>query len=343
MPKISVVVPIYNVENYLNKCLTSLAEQSLEKHLLQVILVDDGSNDSSGIIADRYAEQNTNFEVYHTKNQGVSLSRKFGVTRASGEYIGFVDGDDYCDTTMFQKMLKIADTNDLEILACRNYSFSERGINTTIASSSYEDTLMSSYDKVFNSVIVNTIIDGTESVVLWNKLYKRSLFTDYNVDFGKNILEDYLVNMQCFKHINRFMQISDPLYYYRISSNSLSRTFKKEIFDILLEIQEYKEKIFADEFTSDRSLMIKADKWFIKYVESILKSLYLFGSKSFDLDEYAQHMLEDPTVIFKVRNLVSSGEISPFVKRLYSGRIRKQIAYTKLFASVYKTAKTFKR
>ena len=247
MIKVSVIVPIYNVSKYLNQCLDSLASQTIEDSIFQVILIDDGSTDSSGEIADRFVNKYPNFEVYHTSNQGVSLSRKFGVTKAKGEYIGFVDSDDYCDYDMFREMLEEAERNDLDIVACRNYSFTDKGVEDSITTSLYDDKIINNYQEVFDSVITHTIIDGSESVVLWNKLYKRRLFDDYEVDFGRDILEDYLVNMQCLKHIKRFMQISKPLYYYRISENSLSRSFKIEIFDRLLEVQLKKEELFQDD------------------------------------------------------------------------------------------------
>lgn len=342
MIKVSVIVPIYNVSKYLNQCLTSLASQTMEHSIFQVILIDDGSTDSSGEIADCFINKYSNFEVYHTANQGVSLSRKLGVTKAKGEYIGFVDGDDYCDHDMFRNMYEKAEYNDLDIVACRNYSFTDKGVEESINTSLYDDKVARTYQEVFDSVIMNTIIDGSESVVLWNKLYKRKLFDDYEVDFGKNILEDYLVNMQCLKHTKRFMQISKPLYYYRVSANSLSRSFKTEIFDRLLEVQLKKEEIFREEFSKDAALVCRADHWFIKYVESIVKSLYLFSSSDLNRDEYMICVLSNPVVIKKAKEQVSAGSKSVFAKLVSKGYYKQLLVLLKTYSAIYKVLKQLK-
>lgn len=339
MIKVSVIVPIYNVSKYLNQCLTSLASQTIEHSIFQVILIDDGSTDSSGEIADRFVSKYPNFEVYHTLNQGVSLSRKFGVTKAKGEYIGFVDSDDYCDYDMFRKMLEKAERNDLDIIACRNYSFTDKGVEDSTTTSLYDDQIASNYQEVFDSVITNTIIDGSESVVLWNKLYKRKLFDDYEVDFGRDILEDYLVNMQCLKHIKRFMQISKPLYYYRVSANSLSRSFNTEIFDRLLEVQLKKEELFHDEFSKNADLVCRADHWFMKYVESIAKSLYLYDSGNVNRDEYMIRVLSNQIVINKAKEQVRVGSGSLFSKFVSKGYYKQLIVLVKVYSAIYKFIK----
>ena len=342
MVKVSVIVPIYNVSKYLNQCLTSLAAQTLEQDMFQVILIDDGSTDDSGEIANYFAKKYSNFEVYHTLNQGVSLSRKLGVKKAKGEYIGFVDGDDFCDTNMFKELLEKAESNELDIVACRNYSFTEKGVEDCITTSLYDDKIAETYQEVFKGVITCTIIDGTESVVLWNKLYKRKLFDEYVIDFGNDILEDYLINMQCLKHTERFMQISKPLYYYRISANSLSRSFKPEIFDRLLEVQSKKEQIFKNEFGEDAALMCKADHWFIKYVESIIKSLYLFGTSDLNRDEYMHRVLSNPIVIEKAKRQVEEGNKTLFVKLVSQGRHKQLAVFIKGYSKIYKAAKQLK-
>lgn len=342
MVKVSVIVPIYNVSKYLNQCLNSLALQTLDPNMFQVILIDDGSTDDSGKIADSFVKKYPNFEIYHTINQGVSLSRKFGVSKAKGEYIGFVDSDDYCDLNMFKELLEKAEDNNLDIVACRNYSFTDKAVEDCVTTSLYDNRIIRTYKEFFEVVITNTIIDGTEAVVLWNKLYKRELFYDYNVDFGKNILEDYLINMQCMRHVNRFMQISKPLYYYRVSTNSLSHSFKTEIFDRLLEIQEKKEKIFRDEFDENSALVVKAEHWFIKYVESIIKSLYLFGESSLDRDKYMMHVLSNPAVIEKAQRQFKAGNKTIFVRFVLLKKYKLLSIFAKIYATVYQVLKQLK-
>ena len=240
---------------------------------------------------------------------------------------------------MFREMLEEAERNDLDIVACRNYSFTDKGVEDSITTSLYDDKIINNYQEVFDSVITHTIIDGSESVVLWNKLYKRRLFDDYEVDFGRDILEDYLVNMQCLKHIKRFMQISKPLYYYRISENSLSRSFKIEIFDRLLEVQLKKEELFQDEFSKDADLVSRANHWFMKYVESIAKSLYLFDSGDLNRDEYMIRVLSNQIVLKKAKEQVRAGSRSLFSKFVSKGYYKQLIALVKVYSAIYKVIK----
>ena len=105
--KVSVIVPVYNVENYLEKCLTSLVNQTLKD--IEIIVVNDGSTDNSQKIIDRYEKKYSNVKAYVKKNGGVSDARNYGINKAKGKYIAFVDGDDYVDEMMYEKMYKKAE------------------------------------------------------------------------------------------------------------------------------------------------------------------------------------------------------------------------------------------
>ena len=114
MPKVSVVVPIYNVENYLEKCIKSLISQSLTD--LEIILVDDGSTDSSSVICDKYSILDSRIVVIHKKNGGLVSARKTGLKIAKGDYIGFVDGDDYIDERMYEDLLSYISKNGVDVV-----------------------------------------------------------------------------------------------------------------------------------------------------------------------------------------------------------------------------------
>ena len=337
MPKVSVIVPIYNMEKYLEKCLDSLANQRLNRDKIQIILVDDGSTDRSGMIADRYADMYANFSVFHTENQGVSKCRKYGLDRADGEYIGFVDSDDYCAPDMFSKLLSNAVEHNLDVVACGNYSFNDNSVD--FSKREYVAYgVMNSYEEVFNRYICTTIIDGVESVVLWNKLYKHTLLTP-DVDFGKNLLEDYLINMQVFKKVQRFMHLEEPLYYYRISHKSLSRTFHPEIFNILLEVQQRKEDIFQTELETSPVHIQAAEHWFIKYVESICKAYFLFHSSSFNPYPYVKEIAVHPIVVEKAKHQMQAGNKKLFIRFVASGQGALLCLYLAGYSRIYKLVK----
>lgn len=117
---ISIIVPMYNVEQYISKCLKSIVGQSISKESYEIIVIDDGSTDKSGAIADEFAEQYDNLRVIHKKNEGQSLARKLGVEMAKGEYIGFIDADDWIDKDMFCGLYKAIKEENADI-ACCNY------------------------------------------------------------------------------------------------------------------------------------------------------------------------------------------------------------------------------
>ncbi|MGO2267821.1 MAG: glycosyltransferase, partial [Vagococcus salmoninarum] len=122
--KVSIIVPIYNVENYLEECIDSLINQSLSG--LQIILIDDGSPDSSGIIADKYSEKYENVEVYHIPNGGLGHARNYGIQYVKGKYVAFVDSDDIMVPDAYELMYKKAEKNDSDIVVCSAKRFNSR-------------------------------------------------------------------------------------------------------------------------------------------------------------------------------------------------------------------------
>ena len=116
MKKISIIVPIFNIEKYLSRCLDSILEQTYKN--LEVILVDDGSVDNSGMIADKYARKDQRIKVIHQVNQGVSAARNTGIDLATGDYIGFVDGDDYIEPDMYEILMRIIEEQQVDIAHC---------------------------------------------------------------------------------------------------------------------------------------------------------------------------------------------------------------------------------
>lgn len=133
MPRVTVIVPIYNKEHYLEECIRSIQSQTLDD--LEIILMDDGSTDTSGQICDRMAKSDERIVVVHTENSGVCAARNVGLKLAKGKYIGFVDADDYISAAMYQKMANIMEEKDVDFVVCDHCRISENGHkeNRTIA------------------------------------------------------------------------------------------------------------------------------------------------------------------------------------------------------------------
>ena len=119
-PLITIVVPIYKVEQYLENCIQSIIKQTYTN--LQIILVDDGSPDNCGKICDEYALKDKRIEVVHQSNAGVSEARNIGISKAKGEYIGFVDSDDYIDENMYEEMYELLKTREADVCICNMYT-----------------------------------------------------------------------------------------------------------------------------------------------------------------------------------------------------------------------------
>ena len=123
--KLSIIVPVYKVEQYLNRCVDSILNQTYRN--IEIVLVDDGSPDRSGEICDRYAKSDERVKVVHKKNGGVSSARNIGFSSSTGEYIGYVDSDDYIAPTMYEDMIDVLEKNDLDIVCCDAFIVKEIG------------------------------------------------------------------------------------------------------------------------------------------------------------------------------------------------------------------------
>lgn len=122
---ISVIIPVYNIEKYIFKCLSSVASQKYTN--LEIIVVDDGSTDNSGEICDMFAAGDNRIKIIHQKNAGLSAARNAGIDASKGEYIGFIDGDDYIDKMMYYEMIHIIEQNDADMVICDYESVDENG------------------------------------------------------------------------------------------------------------------------------------------------------------------------------------------------------------------------
>lgn len=214
-PLITVIVPVYNVENYLNRCIKSIANQSYRN--LEIILVDDGSTDTSGEICDSWAKKDSRIKVIHKKNGGVSSARNAALDIATGAYIGFVDADDYISEAMFEKLVNAAVLNNGEICICR---FKSDKIYSGEQVKIYENDVLSLYlsDKLCEPSVAA-------------KLYSKQAIKNVRFNCDLKIGEDYIFNFYAFKNATKAVVSEEQLYYYEQRENSAVHTFNKEMFD----------------------------------------------------------------------------------------------------------------
>jgi glycosyltransferase involved in cell wall biosynthesis len=204
MMKISVIVPVYNVENYLSRCVESIIKQTCTN--LEIILVDDGSTDASGKMCDEYAQRDNRITVIHKKNGGLSDARNAGLDIATGEYIGFVDSDDFIALNFYEILYNTLVENDSDLVYCKYQKFeNEANIKET------ENYKVFQYDNI--EFLNNFYDDTTYKIVVWNKLYKRNIWENLRFPFGK-IHEDVFVVHEVFYIANKISFVTSPSYYY---------------------------------------------------------------------------------------------------------------------------------
>ena len=210
---ISVIVPVYNVKPYIDKCMQTILSQTYSN--LEIILVDDGSTDGSSDVCDTYAASDSRIKVIHKENGGLSSARNAALDIATGDYIGFVDSDDYIHVQMFEKLIDASKKSDCEISICAHYT--EKG-NTL-----YID------EPVFDNEIIYTPNDAQKTLIedinirsyAWDKLYKANLFEGVRYPVGRNY-EDIATTHILFSKAKKICHIPQYLYYYQIREGSIS-------------------------------------------------------------------------------------------------------------------------
>lgn len=212
-PRISVIVPVYNAEKYLTQCVESILRQDFTD--FELLLVDDGSKDKSGLICDEYAQKDQRVKVFHKENGGVSSARNLGIDKARGEFIVFVDSDDYVDTNYLTIL-----TNVKADLVVTGYKEFGSGINKELSNSkSHIDTVLT------GSLIANclsSILDDTTMRSPWDKLFKRSIITENTIYFDPLIsyAEDAVFVHTYLLYCQTIALKGGTPYHYRIESNN---------------------------------------------------------------------------------------------------------------------------
>lgn len=219
MKKISIIVPIYNIEKYLPRCLDSILAQTYKK--LEVILVDDGSVDNSGMIADKYARKDQRIKVIHQVNQGVSVARNTGIDLATGDYIGFVDGDDYIEPDMYEILMRIIDEQQVDIAHC-GYQMVYPS-KTVYYYNTKEKIKMNREEGVLELLKGRKVEPG-----LWNKLYNAKLFEQVRLPAGIAETEDLLCNFELFSFAKNSYFYDIAKYHYMLRRGSATNEVLSE-------------------------------------------------------------------------------------------------------------------
>ena len=236
MDLISIIVPIYNIEKYLRECVDSLVNQTYKN--IEILLIDDGSTDSSGKIADELANKDDRIKVFHKKNGGLSDARNYGIEKASGKYLSFIDSDDYVSTDFIEFLYNNLIKNNVKISSCAFVHFFDDGVKKNVLFRNIEKK----YDVYEAQIYLNTI--GYFNASSCNKLFDATLFDD--IKFPVNVTsEDLFIMYKLIHKANGLYYNSEEKYFYRQRRGSITKNVKinYNVIDAALEqLDFYKEK-----------------------------------------------------------------------------------------------------
>ena len=320
-PLVSVIVPVYNVENYLRRCLDSIVCQTYKN--LEIILIDDGSTDKSGKICDEYAKKDKRIKVIHKENEGVAIARNDGISKTTGKYIAFIDSDDYVDTNYINFLISIAITNDTDIVQCDSKLFMDNKEKQNVDIKKIYDTKIISGLDGAKCMLYQSLVNSS----LWGKIIKKSLFN--KLKFPEKKTHEDLYGMYFLLVKAKKVAVTQiPMYFYRYRQDSLihedSSRHMLDLLDIMHDIKEDAKK-YPTLKSAINSRMINADFFVLRQLSEDNKKLkkHLWA----DVKKKRIQIIKDPMV----RNKTKIGSIASFL-----GLPMVKIIY-RTFGKVYNT------
>ncbi len=317
---LSIIIPVYNGEKYIENCIYSIINKI--KDNVEIIVVNDGSTDSTITILKRLSKKNKMLKIFNNKNKGVSFSRNFGIKNASGKYLIFLDADDFLSDD-WSKILDVISKEEFDYLLCSNIDLSK------------------SLDK--SSLILHTVglnnNTGYYFSTPWSKVYRRNFLLENNICFSEDIIngEDELFNIKVILIASKIRSEKLSIYNYRISKVSLTKSFNEKIYKSDYKFKEELKKLLEiSDLTDDKKndiidfiefnsykMLINRISYVSKYATA--KKLYLkvkvYNSKYCDnmLDKFIQYLHKNKFyfcifLIYKFKNLIRSLKKEQIIK-----------------------------
>ncbi|MBQ5592699.1 MAG: glycosyltransferase [Clostridia bacterium] len=335
MIKVSVIVPIYNAEKYLEQCLDSVVNQTLKE--IEIILIDDGSTDGSAEICKKYLDDER-VTYFRKENEGLAAARDDGMKLAQGEYIGFVDSDDWSEPDMYDKMYTAAKTNDSDIVFC-NCMQNENGYVFTpeMPSGAYDR------EKIKSEILPHTLAyvgkGGNKRALRWSnclRLYKKELLDKNGIKFDRRLRrsQDLQLTYEATLVAQNYYYIAEPLYHNRVVADSLSRGYTKNMWPLytyLIEIL-YKDTENFKELDLMDQMHLRAFFFATDCIENEMKPLCPNNiSKRIEL---INEVINDP-ICERFKGHIQTDKLSPLYRKYYEFIVKKKaekfIPYTERY------------
>lgn len=269
-PLISIIVPVYNVEKYLSTCIESLLKQQYKN--IEILLIDDGSTDSSGKICDRYSFKYKNIKSFHKKNSGLGYTRNYGLKKVSGKYVTFVDSDDYVETDLIKKLVApIILDQSIDGVIGGFTKITDTGQILYKKENKPETFKETKVKNILFPRMLGSLPDTSDSIKpsVWNCLYSVDLIKKYDLKFVSErdlISEDIEWDSQYFAFASKVMLINSTSYFYRANPNSLSKKFDVKKFDKYIYFYKYM-KMRLNELKLDKYALLRLQKYFFVSLE----------------------------------------------------------------------------
>lgn len=295
--KVSVIVPIYNVEKYLDRCISSLLDQTYSD--LEIILVDDGSPDKSPEICDNYVLKYSNVKVVHKANGGLSDARNAGLSVATGDYIMFIDSDDYAETNMVEKLLEIAILNNSEVVIF-GYFTDYVDENENLLSTRETPAINGNYNKSsFKNIPIDNEMIGLLGYA-WNKFYRTEIIKTNNMKFSKGItlVEDILFNGPFLMQCKNISFVEDMFVHYMQRPRiTLGNKFYENYFELKMMAIESVENLLIHWNKSENEIIENKHKSEFNALKSTVRLLSV--SSNYNNKEKVEYLKE----FFKIINI----------------------------------------
>lgn len=278
---VSIIVPIYNAEKTLERCVNSLTGQTYKS--VEILLVDDGSTDSSATICNTYAEKDPRIKSLHKSNGGAGDSRNFGIRHCKGEYLCFVDADDALVDTMVEKLVYYIEHEEVNIAGCQNVQI-DKYDNKHTSPLQYKEGKIPTYE-----IIINTLYqDKNAWGAAWGKIFKRELFHD-NAFPCSNSMEDYQAVLPIMFEQEHIYYTEEALYMHFYNENSLTRrSFNPDMLQGLTVVQNLRN-FFADKGAS-KDILRGAD--YLKFVDLVFIINALWNTDTLGTGQLIKKMYE---------------------------------------------------
>lgn len=285
MPKVSIIIPVYNVEEYLKRCLDSVLCQTLSD--IEIILVDDGSTDSSGKLCDAIAKQDERIKVIHKENRGLSSARNEGLKYATSDLVGFIDSDDWITHDMYEYLYSLQQKHNADIVSC---GYVLASVYSTKIHNSKIKEFVFTRDEALLNYIERGLYNRINDYSAWKKIYKKELFSD--IEFPKGVLfEDMPTNFRLIQKSSKYVYSTKKCYFYFQNSVSITRNQYSLRHNDLIKVTK-----FINEYSKSEDEKIKkiAKLLITKAYFSLLTKIVRFGKKEDITDDYIHENLLKP-------------------------------------------------